>query len=266
MEITVLGSGTSHGVPTLDCMINDYKNCPQHVCESAQTDPRHARTRSSILLERDNKNVLIDVSADFRQQALREKIKRIDAVLITHCHADHVGGIPDIRSYTRQKPIPFYGSDESIKGIRNMFSYIFNPDVFAGGGIPRIETNIVNGSFDLFEKKIIPLWIQHGSLKGCLGYRIGPLAYIPDMKTIADEEINKICGADVLIVNCLHRFYENPSHMTLPESIRFARRVKPKRCYFIHMSHDIHYKIDSEKLDSWMAFSYDGMKINVPDF
>jgi len=154
MEITVLGSGTSHGVPTLDCMINDYKNCPQHVCESAQTDPRHARTRSSILLNWDTNNVLIDVSADFRQQALREKIKKIDAVLITHCHADHVGGIPDIRSYTRQKPISFYGSDESVMGVRSMFSYIFNPDVFAGGGIPRIETNIVNASFDLFGKKM----------------------------------------------------------------------------------------------------------------
>lgn len=265
MEITVLGSGTSHGVPTLDCMINDYKNCPQHVCESSQTDPRHCRTRSSVLLHWDNKNVLIDVSADFRQQALREKIHSIDAVLITHSHADHIGGIPDIRSYTRKKAIPFYGSAESIKGIRNMFSYIFDPDVFAGGGVPRIDTNVVDNAFELWGKKIIPISIQHGSLKGCQGYQIGSLVYIPDMKSINDEELEKICEPEVLIVNCLHRFYENPSHMTLTESIGFARRVKPKRCYFIHMSHDIHYKNDSAKLDSWMAFSYDGMKITVPD-
>lgn len=265
MEITVLGSGTSHGVPTLDCMINDYKICPQNVCLSSQTDPRHARTRSSILLRWDNKTLLIDVSADFRQQALREKIHSIDAVLITHCHADHVGGIPDIRSYTRQKPLSFYGSAESINGIKNMFGYIFDSNVFVGGGIPKVDTHVIDDTFELWGKKIIPIHINHGNLKQCFGYRIGSLAYIPDMKSICEKELEKLVGLEVLIVNCLHRTYDSTSHMTLPQSIDFANKVKPKRCYFIHMSHDIHYINDGEKLEPWLGFSYDGQTITIPD-
>jgi phosphoribosyl 1,2-cyclic phosphate phosphodiesterase len=265
MKITFLGTGTSHGVPPLDCMIDNHARCKKNVCRLSETDPRHARTRSSIFVEWDGTSILIDVSLDFRQQAIREKIKRVDAALITHCHADHIGGLPDLRSYTRQKdkPLPLYGSSESMDALRQSFSYIFDRDTFVGGGIPNIETHAVSASFELFGKAVVPIAVGHGPLKGCFGYRLGPLVYIPDMKSITEEKLKKCAGAEVIILNCLRNEREHISHMILPQSMEIARRIKPKQCYFIHMCHDIHYKIDGNNLESWMDFSYDGLKIEI---
>jgi len=265
MKIIFLGTGTSHGVPPLDCMIEEHIRCKKDVCRLSADDPRHARTRSSILVEWDGKNILIDVSLDFRQQALRERIKRIDALLITHCHADHIGGLPDLRSYTRQKDfqLPVYGSQESVDALRRTFGYMFDPDAFAGGGIPNIKLCAVTGPFDLFGKTVVPVTVVHADLKGCFGYCLGPLVYIPDMKSIDEEELKKCSGAEVLILNCLRDEREHISHMILPQAVALARRIGPKQCYFIHMCHDIHYKIDKKHLDPWMEFSYDGLQINI---
>ena len=265
MKITFLGTGTSHGVPSLDCMIDNHARCRKDVCRLSETDPRHARTRSSVFAEWDGMNILIDVSLDFRQQALRERIKRIDAVLITHCHADHIGGLPDLRSYTKQKdsPLPVYGSSESLEALHRSFGYMFDPDTFVGGGIPNIETRAVSGPFKLAGKTVIPLAVEHGPLKGCFGYRLGPLVYIPDMKSIGDKELEKCAGAEVLILNCLRGEREHISHCILPQSRAIALRIKPKQCYFIHMCHDIHYRIDRQGLESWMDFSYDGLAIEI---
>jgi phosphoribosyl 1,2-cyclic phosphate phosphodiesterase len=265
MKITFLGTGTSHGVPPLDCIIDGHARCKSDVCRLSETDPRHARTRSSLFVDWDGTAILIDVSLDFRQQALREKIRRIDAVLITHSHADHVGGLPDLRSYTKRKepPLPVFGSSESVDAIRRSYAYMFDPDTFAGGGVTNIGTRAVNAPFDLAGKKVVPLPVKHGTLKGCFGYRLGPLVYIPDMKSIDDNELEKCTGAEVLILNCLRGEREHLSHLILPQSIEFARRVGPKRCCFIHMCHDIHYKIDRQGLDEWMDFSYDGLTIEI---
>jgi phosphoribosyl 1,2-cyclic phosphate phosphodiesterase len=265
MKITFLGTGTSHGVPPLDCMIDDHARCKKNVCRLSATDPKHIRTRSSVLVEWDGCHVLIDVSLDFRQQALRERVQRIDAVLITHGHADHIGGMPDLRSYTAGKsgPLPLYGSEESVRSIRQSFGYIFDPAAFVGGGIPKIETIAVTGPFDLGGKRALPIAVEHGALGGCFGYRLGPLVYIPDIKSIGEEELNKCSGAEVLVLNCLRDEREHISHLILPQSIALARRIGPKQCYFIHMCHDIHYKIDSKNLDPWMSFSYDGLKIEI---
>jgi phosphoribosyl 1,2-cyclic phosphate phosphodiesterase len=265
MKITFLGTGTSHGVPSLDCMIDDHARCKKDVCRLSADDPRHARTRTSLLVEWEGKNILIDASIDFRQQALREKIRRIDAVLITHCHADHIGGLPDLRSYTRDKnfQLPVYGSPESMDALRQSFAYIFDPNTFVGGGIPNIETRTVNGPFNLLGKTVVPIAVEHGRLTGCLGYRLGPLVYIPDMKSIAEKKLEKCKGAELLILNCLRDEREHISHLILPQSIDYARRIGPKQCYFIHMCHDIHYKIDQINLEPWMEFSYDGLQINI---
>jgi phosphoribosyl 1,2-cyclic phosphate phosphodiesterase len=265
MKITFLGTGTSHGVPSIDCMLNNFAQCPKGVCRLSRTDAKHARTRSSVLLEYDGSHVLVDVSSDFRQQALREKIPKLDAVLITHCHADHIGGIPDIRSYTarREKPLDFYGSSESMAGIRNSFPYIFDPNAFWGGGIPRIALTATDEPLELFGKNVTPLPVEHGGLSGCFGFKIGAVAYIPDLKSLRFPAQRMLAGLDLLIINCLRETKEHSSHLILEQSMMLAREIKPRRCCFIHMSHDIHYQIDGTKLDPWMQFSYDGMTMEA---
>jgi phosphoribosyl 1,2-cyclic phosphate phosphodiesterase len=261
MKITFLGTGTSHGVPSIDCMLSGYLWCRKGVCRAALSDPRQQRTRSSILVEYNRMHVLIDVSSDFRTQALRESIPKIDAVLITHCHSDHISGIPDIRSYSahQKEPIPFYGSHESMTVIRESFPYIFDPDAVFGGGIPRIMTHTVDGPFSLFKETVTALPVEHGGLAGAFGYRIGAMAYIPDLKSLRGQTLDLLGGLDVLVLNCLRETTTHSSHLTLEQSIGLAREIRPKKCRFIHMSHDIDYRTDTAMLDDWMAFSYDGM-------
>ncbi len=265
MKITFLGTGTSHGVPSIDCVKTNYQYCPKGVCKESLHDPKHNRTRSSIFLEYNGKKVLIDVSSDFRQQALREVIKEIDAVLITHMHADHIMGIPDIRSYTYppSDPLPVYGSEESIDTIMQMFHYIFDEDTFEGGGIPRLTCHRITEPFTLFDKTVTPIPVVHGPLTGCVGYRIGSMAYIPDLKEISEESKSILHNLDCLVIDCLRETRPHITHVILPESIAIARELKPEKCYFIHMCHDIHYKKDAVYLDPWMAFSYDGLTIEV---
>jgi phosphoribosyl 1,2-cyclic phosphate phosphodiesterase len=265
MQVTFLGTGTSHGVPSLDCMIRGFEFCPAGVCRKAAHDSRHARTRSSVLVRWGTSTVLIDVSADFRQQALRENIKTIDAVLLTHAHADHIGGIPDIRSYAKQPdtPLPFYGSAETVGNIRETFPYIFDGKTFVGGGIPHIKMEEVQKSFHLFGKEILPIHVTHGALKGCFGYRIGPLVYIPDMKYIEPDQEQMLFGVDTLVLNCLRIEREHSTHLILPQSMELARRIRPRQCFFIHMCHDIDYEIDTQLLDPWMHFACDGQQVTI---
>ncbi|MDG5814122.1 MBL fold metallo-hydrolase [Chitinispirillales bacterium ANBcel5] len=263
MKITFLGTGTSHGVPSLDCMIHDYSFCPSGVCKRSQTDKKHRRTRSSLLITSQNKNILIDITPDFRYQALREKIKRIDSILLTHAHADHIGGIPDIRSYTRNRRLFIYGSQESIRSVKETFSYIFKSDTFVGGGIPDIGTCTVREPFELLDLSIQPVPVVHGPLKGCFGYRIGDVGYIPDVKTIPGNSMDLLKSVKVLILNCLRKNRTHSTHLTLSESMKIARELSPEKCYFIHMACDIDYEFDTELLEPWMQFSYDGLTIKI---
>jgi phosphoribosyl 1,2-cyclic phosphate phosphodiesterase len=265
MNITFLGTGTSHGVPPIECMLAHYERCPTGVCRKSLTDPRYRRTRSSILVENESRRILVDVSSDFREQALREQVPSIDAVLITHAHSDHISGIPDIRSYAKDaaRPLPLYGSLESMDAIRESFPYIFNPNAVVGGGIPRIALNPVDAPFDLYGLRITPVPVTHGGARQCYGYRIGDTAYIPDMKSISPAAQESLQYLDCLILNCLRPEREHSTHMILSQSLSLARALNPERCYFIHMSHDIDYERHSALLDDRMAFSHDGLSIKA---
>jgi len=264
MEITFLGSGTSHGVPSIDCMINNYTHCPKNVCKESLHDHFHRRTRCSIHVHYKRNNIIIDVSPDFRYQILREKIRTLDAVFITHCHADHIGGIPDIRSFTRDSVLPVYGSDETIAVLKNMYGYIFGsrPKI-EGGGIPNLKTHIVKDHFTFNNISVQTVPVYHGSCTNCIGYQFGPMAYIPDLKNFKATSVQKLRGIPLLIIDALRDVKPHATHMILPESIAIAQDLGAKNVIFTHMSHNIHYQIDKKLLPHNMHFAYDGMKVTV---
>ncbi|KMQ52144.1 putative hydrolase [Chitinispirillum alkaliphilum] len=263
MKLIFLGTGTSHGVPSLDCMINDHKSCRKDVCRRSLYDKKHSRTRSSLFIEHEKGNILIDVSSDFREQALRERIKSIHSVLLTHAHADHISGIPDIRSYTRSAPLNMYGSAETLQSVRQTFSYAFSDISYPGGGVPELNTIEIKSPIKIHELDITPVPVTHGLLSGCLGYRVANVGYVPDIKAITPKAMELLSGLDILILDCLHDGKEHSTHLTLGESVALARDLSPEKCYFIHMSHLIDYEADSASLDPWMEFACDGLSVEV---
>lgn len=266
IQLVFLGTGTSHGVPSIDCMLANYADCPQQVCLAAQSDPRHNRTRCSLLVEVNGRAILIDTSLDFRAQMLAQQVRRIDAVLFTHSHADHIGGLPDTRSYCPPgRALPIYGSQETIAALTKRFDYIFDPPEIKGGGIPELEAHILRPGepFSLFDLEVTAALVEHGSMRECLGYRLGPVAYVPDLKVMPTAAKKILSGADVLILNALRRAPEHPTHLTLQASVALAQELQPKAVYFTHMSHDIHYAADRAGLPSHMDFAYDGLRLEI---
>ncbi|MDR2693344.1 MAG: MBL fold metallo-hydrolase [Chitinispirillales bacterium] len=265
MKITFLGTGTSHGVPPIDCMMTGYAKCPKGVCLKALTDPRHSRTRTSVLLEKGGKALIADVSADFRRQALSNGIRRLDAVALSHGHIDHFGGLPDIRSYTdaAEEPMEVYGSSETLNTVRQAFPYMFEARIGRGKGVPRLKMIELTEPRRIAGFDVTPVLVEHGTLKECLGLRIDDIGYVPDVKRMSPQSEALLRGLDVLILNCLRDEREHPTHLLLPESMELAGRLSPKRCYFIHMTHDIDYEADGKKLEGWMEFAYDGLIVDV---
>jgi phosphoribosyl 1,2-cyclic phosphate phosphodiesterase len=248
--LTVLGSGTSMGVPTIGC------DCA--VCHSSDLHDR--RTRPSILLQFREKFVLIDTTPDFREQAIREGIRKIDAVVYTHAHADHILGIDDLRplSYHREGKIPLYARPEAADFLRKMFSYIFDAD-YKFGGLARLELKPIDGPFELFGVRIQPVPVMHGDTE-IFGYRFGNAAYLTDFSTIPESSMALLEGLDVLFLDGL-RHKPHPTHSTVENSIRIGDQVKAKRVFFTHICHDLPHEETNATLPPHVRLSYDGMRL-----
>lgn len=253
MKIKLLGTGTSTGVPELGC------SC--EVCSS--TDPRDSRLRCSALLESDDTRILIDCGPDFRTQMLHEPFGKIDAVLLTHKHYDHVAGLDDLRPFCRRGDIPVYADADTQMQVRSVFPYCFAEKKYPG--VPNLELRTVDVDipFVVSDIQIEPLRIYHGRLP-IVGYRFGRLAYITDMSSIEPSELEKLRGVEVLVMNALRFSKPHGSHQTVLEAMRIVDELKPQATYFTHMMHHIglHAKI-SKCLPDGVFLGYDGLVIEI---
>lgn len=249
MQITFLGTGTSTGIPQIGC------TCP--VCTS--TDPKDNRLRTSVVVSVNGKNILIDCGPDFRQQVLRAGIGRIDAVLITHIHYDHTGGIDDLRPYGGKHTLPIYLEAPVAEGIRTRLPYCFGDHLYPG--VPNIRLQEIGiEPFSIEDIEVTPIRVMHYKLP-ILGYRIGGLVYITDALTIPDEEYAKMKQVDVLVINALRK-QPHLSHQTLDEALRVIERVQPREAYLVHMSHHMGLTAEVEKeLPPHVHFAYDGLVV-----
>lgn len=252
MELTFLGSGTSHGVPVLTC------TCP--VCTS--TDPKNKRTRSSLWVRVKGTSLLIDTATEFRLQALKANIQEVDGVLYTHCHADHVFGFDDLRvfSHLTKKSVPVYGSEPTIKELRDVFSYVFRKTQ-KGGGKPQVETIVVEDAFEVKDVLIQPIPVFHGELP-IFGYRIGKMAYLTDCNFIPPTSLELLRGLDVLILGVV-RFEPHSTHMHVAQALDLVHNLKPKRTYFTHISHLLEHNAVSKSLPDGVYLAYDGLTISL---
>lgn len=250
MKLTFLGTGTSTGVPSIAC---DCETC-------LSDDPRDKRLRVSILVEHAGKTILVDTSSDFRQQALRAHLKYLDAVLITHCHVDHVFGLDDIRPLNfRYGAMPIFANDPAWKDLRRIFKYIFEPD-HVGGGLPQLIPHTVfpNASFCVGDGlEITPLEVIHGKLS-VMAYRFNNFAYATDLNFISDETIDAMQGLDVLVLDCV-RIKPHPTHLGINEALGYIERINPKRAFLTHLNHDVMHARDSKLLPDNVQFAYDGL-------
>lgn len=253
MKITFLGTGTSQGVPVIGC------NC--EVCQSL--DFRDKRTRTSLHLEHEGKSVVIDTGPDFRMQMLRESINRLDAVVYTHEHKDHTAGLDDIRpfNFMQQTDIPLFGTPQVLDQIKTEFSYIFSAKKYPG--IPRVLINeIGNQPFDVLGMPFSPIQVMHHKLP-VFGFRVKDFTYITDANYIAPEEIEKIKGTQILVVNAL-QIKPHISHFTLDEALAFIDEIGPEMAYLTHTSHrmGMHQRVQ-EGLPENVELAFDGLKIEV---
>lgn len=254
MKITFLGTGTSTGVPAIGCR-----------CETCQSDdPRDKRLRVSILVEYSGCKILVDTSIDFRQQALRAGIDYLDAVLITHCHVDHVFGLDDIRPLNfRHGAMGVYANDIAWKDLRRIFQYIFQPTHF-GGGLPQLIPHTVahGSSFHIGEDlEITPLEVMHGKLP-VIAYRFNDFAYATDLKTIPPDTMEGLRDLDTLVLDCV-RFKPHSTHLCLEEALAIIADLKPRRAYLTHLNHDIMHARDSHLLPENVEFAYDELVIEI---
>ena len=250
MKITILGSGTSTGVPEIGC------TCP--VCTSS--DPRDHRLRASALIETDDTPILIDCGPDFRTQVLGLPFKKIDGVLITHDHYDHVGGLDDLRPFCRFGEVPIYAEPHTAERLRTRMPYCFVDHSYPG--VPNIPLQEIeeNRTFLINHIPVTPLRVMHGRLP-ILGYRIGNIGYITDMLTMPDVSYEQLRQLDVLVVNAL-RIAPHPTHQNLAEALDTARRIGAKETYFIHMSHHLGLQAEVERqLPPHVYFASDGLEI-----
>ncbi|HXH68663.1 MAG TPA: bifunctional riboflavin kinase/FAD synthetase [Candidatus Limnocylindrales bacterium] len=256
MRVTVMGSGTSMGVPTLGC------HCT--VCESA--DPHDKRLRPSLLLSRGERNVVIDTTPDFRTQALRAGIDRLDAVILTHGHADHILGFDDLRpfNFKQRAAMPVYGSDETFRIVRRAFAYVFDEKPSLSS-VPSVKLHLVKGPFELMGVQFVPVPLVHGEME-VLGFRFGRAAYLTDFSRLPDSSAALLEGLDDLILDAL-RDVPHPMHMTVEQSLALIDRLKPKRAWFTHIAHELPHAATNERLRKagypQVQLAYDGLTFEV---
>ena len=253
LKITFLGTSTSQGVPVIAC--------PCEVCHSA--DEHDKRLRTSALIEVNGKNILIDAGPDFRQQLLRENIINLNAILITHEHKDHIGGLDDVRAinYVTCKPIDIYAEERVLNAIKSDFAYAFAEVRYPG--VPEMNLHVItNNPFIAAGIEIVPIRAMHMRLP-VFGYRIGNLSYITDANYISDVEIEKMKGSQVLVINAL-RHEPHLSHYTLSEALEVATKINAKQTYITHISHQMGLYAEQEAiLPTNIHFAYDGLKIEI---
>ncbi|HMB92169.1 MAG TPA: MBL fold metallo-hydrolase [Rhodothermales bacterium] len=258
LRVTLLGTGTSTGIPVIGC------SC--RVCRS--TDPRNTRSRCACLVETDNLTILIDTGPDFRQQALREGITHVDAVLYTHHHFDHVAGLDDLRPFFfgNKTPLLCYVRANVAAVLRERFDYIFKDGTYPG--LPRLNLLEVNGPFTVESRygtdasvAVTPVEVFHGKLP-MYGYRIGRFAYLTDTSHVPEASFDLLHDLDVLILDAL-RTESHPTHFSFEEAVAVARRIGAQQTYFIHMTHSVlHAEIDATLPDG-IALGYDGLSLDI---
>jgi phosphoribosyl 1,2-cyclic phosphate phosphodiesterase len=252
--VTFLGTGTSHGVPMIGC------DCL--VCQSS--DPRDKRLRPSIYLDvADRARILVDTSPDLRQQALTHGITRVDAILFTHPHADHVLGLDELRRFNaiQGASIPCYANATTWKTIRQTFSYVFDGKPRLGGGVPSIEPHELSEAIAIAGVRVVPIPLWHGVMP-ILGFRFGSFAYLTDCNRIPDESWPLLAGVETLVIDAL-RDKPHPTHFTVKEALEVIERIGARRGYFTHMTHDLGHAATNARLPAGVELAYDGLMLDV---
>ncbi len=255
MKVIFLGSGTSHGIPMIAC------DCP--ICTSA--DPRDRRTRTSVLLEYDGKNVLIDTAPELRLQCIANNVQRVDAVLYTHAHADHVVGLDDLRRFNERQggPLPCYGTKMTLDHLQRMFGYAFTDTPSYPSTKPRLLPVEIDGGFELFGRRVEPIRLVHGDV--CvLGYRIGRFAYCTDCNDIPPASQEQLRDLDVLVLDAL-RIRPHPTHLNLEQALDWAKRIGARRTIFTHIAHEILHAEVQATLPAGIDLACDGMVVPIAD-
>jgi phosphoribosyl 1,2-cyclic phosphate phosphodiesterase len=249
-----LGTGTSHGVPMIGC------EC--EVCQSI--DPRDNRTRTSILVETDDGlAILVDTTPDLRLQALRHRLRRVDAILYTHAHADHLFGLDDVRRFNAVsgQAMPIFARGDTLGEIRQRFGYVFAGGRPAGGGLPELRLWTIGGPFCIGRQEVVPVAILHGR-REILGYRFGAFAYLTDCSGIPDASLALLEGLDVLVLDALRR-RPHSTHFSLDQAVAMAGRIGARQTYFTHMAHDLGHLETCARLPPGVTLAYDGLTLDV---
>ncbi|HXG88595.1 MAG TPA: MBL fold metallo-hydrolase [Vicinamibacterales bacterium] len=253
-KVTFLGTGTSHGVPMIGC------GCA--TCHS--TDPRDRRLRPSIYIDiAAGPALLVDTATDLRQQALTHRLSRLDAILFTHSHADHVMGFDEVRRFNMMQggAIPAYADARTSADLRRMFDYVFTPPDQKGGGVPQIELKTIDGPFTVAGVAVRPVPVLHGQ-RPILGFRFGALAYLTDCNHIPDQSLAMLDGLDVLVLDAL-RHRAHPTHFNVEQALAVVARVQPRQTYFTHICHDLPHVATNATLPPGVALAYDGLVLDV---